>query len=167
MKMRFKVVSDSQISISPSDLLASAGCITKSSTEAYRIFEAVRIKYAKLVGAPPTAGNTSTVKMEFLGGNNRTNNDLLINTSNNPQICPSVYGKPSRYADASDWGNAGLVGQSFLTLLAPTNSILEIGVMLNRYEDNNEVSVFTVGLPTFTAGQFQYVVPDAGLEILA
>lgn len=162
-KLRFRVTSESQVNISPADLLSSCGVVAFSSGSAYRIFEAIRVQYAKIYGAPPAAGDSNTIKLEFLGGENRGANDLLINTSNNPNVCPMIYGKPSRYATASDWANAG-VTSSFITLLAPVNSILEVGVWVNRYEDTNSCSVQT---GSFTAGQFRYIAPDTQLQMIA
>uniref|UniRef100_UPI004047F04D hypothetical protein n=1 Tax=Roseivirga sp. TaxID=1964215 RepID=UPI004047F04D len=75
-----------------------------------------------------------------------------------------VYGKPSRYATASDWANSS-ISDNFLLALAPTNSILEIGVWVNRYENGNAVSV-QAGTG-FTAGEFRYLAPDTNLAIIA
>lgn len=164
MKLRYQVLSETQVGISPAELLSACGVICTSTTSAARIFEAVRVHYAKIYGAPPTAGNTTTARMEFLGGNNRGANDLLINTSNNPQVCPMIYGKPSRYATASDWANSS-VADNFILALAPANSIIEIGVWVNRYENGNAVSVqAATGL---TVGEFRYLAPDTNLAIIA
>lgn len=164
MKLRFTVGAETSISLSPADLLSSCGVITYSGTQSYRIYEAIRVQYAKIIGAPPSANNLNTVRLEFLGGDNRGANDLLINTSNNPQVSPMVYGKPSRYATASDWANSA-VTNGFIVILAPVNSVLEIGVWVNRYENQNPVSIQTGS--GFTPGQFRYIAPSTNLSMIA
>lgn len=164
MKLRYRVTEENQIAISPADLLSACGCIAYSGTQAYRIFEAIRVQYAKLVGTPPTSGNINTVRMEFVGGENRGNNNEMINSSNNSLVAPQLYGKPSRYSTASDWANSAVTA-SFIAAIAPVNSILEVGVWVNKYESNNDCSIQTG--TGFTPGKFYYISPDANLEPIA
>jgi len=164
MLQRYKALGG-LITLPAQNLVYSCGIVETNTTNAYSLNECIRIHHIRVLGKPPQgATDIAEVAVEFAGGNNRGDNDRVVNSSNNPNIAPRLYVKPSRYSTASDWVNHG-VTDSMATIQAPAGSIVEIGLMVTGYEEGTTMKSLTVsgGAP----GRFNYLRPSNQLEVIA
>ena len=162
--MRYKALGGS-IDLSGQNLVASAGVLEISATSAYALNESIRIHHVRVLGKPPQGATDITeVAVEFTGGGNRGDNDRVVNSSNNPNIAPRVYVRPSRYATASDWVNNN-VTDNMCSISCPAGSIVEIGMMVTSPEEGQTLS--TVSISGGTGGVFNYLKPSNQLEVIA
>jgi len=164
MLMRYKALGG-LITLPAQNLVYSCGIVETNQTNAYSLNESIRIHHIRVLGKPPQgATDISEVAVEFAGGDNRGDNDRVVNSSNNPNIAPRLYVKPSRYATASDWVNHG-VTSTMATIQAPAGSIIEIGMMVTGYEEGSTMKALTVS--GGSAGRFNYLRPSNQLEVIA
>ena len=162
---RFKVLAANRIALSGQSLVAAAGIVEFSTTVARYVNDCIRVHHIRILGKPPQgASDISAVSVEFGGGNNRGDNDRVVNSSNNPNIAPRVYVKPSRYSTASDWVNAN-VTDDIVYFTAPIGSIVEIGMHVTGPEDGTTLG--TVSISGGSIGRFNYLRPSTDLAVIA
>lgn len=162
---RYKVNATGVYNISGDRLVAACGIVETSATNAYRLKESVRITHVRILGKPPQGStDIAEVAVEFAGGSNRGDNDRVVNSSNNPNIAPRVYAKPSKYATASDWIN-GNVTDTMFKVDVNAGSILEIGLSVMDPEDGQALGSVTIS--GGTPGNFNYLSLDTNLVVIA
>lgn len=162
---RFKVLAENKIDLSGQSLVAAAGIVEFSATVARFINDCIRVHHVRILGKPPQgASDIAAVSVEFSGGLNRGDNDRVVNSSNNPNIAPRVYAKPSRYSTASDWVNQS-VTDTLVSFTAPIGSIVEIGMHVTGPEDGQALQ--TVSITGGTLGRFNYLRPSTDLAVIA
>ena len=162
--MRYKALGGS-IDLSGQNLVASAGVLEISGTSAYSLNESIRIHHVRVLGKPPQGATDITeVAVEFTGGGNRGDNDRVVNSSNNPNIAPRLYVRPSRFATASDWVN-NQVTDNMCSISCPAGSIVEIGMMVTAPEEGQNLTSFTIA--NGSAGRFNYLRPSNQLSVIA
>ena len=164
IKLRYRVTSGATISIDGIDLIAAAGIMTTSTTNARTLYESAKISYVKVTGTPPSAGSINQVKLEFGTGafSTTASRDLIVNSSNNPNVGPNVYAKPRLQTPASDWFHT--TTPNLVSIAAPIQTIIEVGLMVMDYE-TGQVATSVTGTYT-NAGYFLKRTPDQHLELL-
>ncbi len=149
-------------------LIASAGVVSTGTGAALTLNESARIVYTRVIGVPPTAGQISTVKLEYQGGNDSVSGarDLIVNSSNNPITVPTIYAKPKKSSQASDFFNNSVYGP-LLSVEANANTIIEIGMVVMKPEQGHVLPVTTiVGTPFAAANRFYRYMATVGVEVI-
>lgn len=164
IKLRYAVNFTGTISVDGIDILGACGAMSISTSQAATIYTRARLHYVNIVGTPPSAGQINEAKMEFgTGGATQTmSRDVIVNSSNNPNVGPKVHGKPRFGTPAHDFFSAAL--PNILSIQAPINSILEIGVSVMDYEPGATVQLFSGSFSS--AGIFVKKSPDTNLQLL-
>lgn len=164
MKLRYSVNSTNTISIDGIDIIGAAGSMTISTTAAATIYTRAKIVYATLIGTPPAAGSINQAKLEFGYANFsvQASRDLMVNSSNNPNVGPKLYAKPRKGTPAGEFFSSTTA--NLISLAAPINSILEVGVQVVDYEPGATVQTYT---GSFTSsGTYLKRSPDTNLTLL-
>lgn len=165
MKVRYSVNATNTISLDGIDLIAACGSITLSTTAAATIYTRAKILYASLIGSPPLAGQINEAKMEFGYANFsvQSSRDLIVNSSNNPNVGPKIYAKPRKGVPAGEFFSPTTA--NLISLTAPVNSILEVGLQVVDYEPGVSVQTYT---GSFTSsGTYLKRSPDTDLTLIS
>lgn len=165
MKVRYSVNSTGTISIDGVDLIAACGSVTLSTTAAATIYTRAKIMYCSLIGTPPTAGQINEAKLEFGFANFsvQSSRDLMVNSSNNPNVGPKIYGKPRKGTPAGEFFSSTTA--NLISLTAPINSIVEVGLQVVDYEPGATVQTYT---GSFTSsGTYLKRSPDTDLTLIS
>lgn len=164
MKIRYGVNFTGIISVDGIDLIGACGAISISSTVAATLFTRAKIHYATLIGTPPQPGQINEAKMEFGSGAfaSTASRDIICNSSNNPNVGPKLYGKPRKGTPASDFFSTSTT--NILSIRAPINSILEIGISVVDYEPGVTASTYAGSFGS--AGIYHKKSPDTNLQLL-
>lgn len=160
---RFRVDANLNVVFSPFKLIQSAGCFSINTTQAKAIGEALRITHVRLLGAPPASGAVSECAVEFKSAVH-SNSLIKTNSSNNPNISPTVYTKPGRMTTEGDWQLADST-DDLLRIEAPTNSILEIGMVVRNHPNGSAGSTFSTPF-SVTGDRIYYFAPNSGLSVI-
>lgn len=167
-KIRIGVTQTGTFNFRGDYLLAAAGVVSTSTGSAYTLNESARVTYCRVIGVPPTAGSISTVKLEFQGGNTSVtgSRDLIVNSSNNPITAPTIYAKPKPTSQSSSWFNNSVFG-NLISVEAPTNTIIEIGMLVMAPEQGHNLSVTTVvGTPFAGNYRFYRYIATVGCQVI-
>ncbi len=167
-KIRIGVTQSGTFNFRGDYLLAAAGVISAGTGSAYTLNESGRVTYCRVIGVPPTSGSISTVKLEFQGGNDSVSGtrDLIVNSSNNPVTAPTIYAKPKKTSQSSSWFNNSVFG-NLISIEAPTNTIIEIGLVVMQPEQGHTLSPTTVvGTPFAGANRFYRYIATVGCTVI-
>lgn len=164
IKLRYAVNFTGTISVDGIDILGACGAMSISTSQASTIYTRARIHYVSLIGTPPQPGQINEAKLEFGTSHNSQamSRDVIVNSSNNPNVGPKLYAKPRTGVPASDWFSSAL--PNIMSINAPINSILEIGVSVMDYEPGATTQYFTGSFTS--AGIYLKKSPDTNLQLL-
>ena len=167
-KIRLKTTATGTFTFRGDYLLAACGVVSTAVNGALILNRSARVKYCRVNSAPPIAGQISTVRLEFAGGNNSTTSarDLVVNTSNNPQTGATVYAVPKTYSQSSDFFDNSTFGP-LIMIDADANAIIEIGLLVMQHEQGSTLSPATiVGSPFVAANKFYRYMATLQCEII-
>lgn len=167
-KIRIQVTQTGTFNFRGDYLLAAAGVVSTSTGSAYTLNESARVTYCRVIGVPPATGAISTVKLEFQGGNTSVtgSRDLIVNSSNNPITAPTIYAKPKATSQSSNWFNNSVFG-NLISVEAPTNTIIEIGLLVMAPEQGHNLAVTTVvGTPFAGNYRFYRYIATVGCTVI-
>lgn len=149
-------------------LLAACGVVSHGTGAALILSKAARVTYCKVIGAPPIAGQISTVRLEFAAGNNSTTSarDLVVNTSNNPQTGATAYAVPKQNSQSSDFFDSSTFGP-IISVEAGANTIIEVGLLVMKPEQGESLAIATVvGTPFAAIHKFYRYMAVTNCDII-
>ena len=162
--MRYKTTATSNTQVTARGICNSIGVISSTTSVAHPIAGSFRIKYVKIIGAPPLSGSSSIeqIGIKWNGDQNETTNAWIMNSTNNPNIPATIYARP--VGEAAQWHTlSNSTDPTMFTFRCPVNSIFEIG--LEYYFLTQNTKGTQVGITSF-AGHFNKI-PLAGMGNLS
>ena len=153
--MRYKTTATTNTAITARALCNSIGVVSATTSQGYPIAGSFRIKYIKIVGAPPLSGASSIeqIGIKWNGDQNETTNAWIMNSTNNPNIPATIYARP--IGEAAQWFTLNQSNDpTMFTFKCPVNSIFEIGLEYYHLSQNQKGHV--VGIASFV-GHFNKV----------
>lgn len=167
-KLRMQTTAAGTFTFRGDYLLAGCGVVSTAVNTALILNKAARVTYCKVIGAPPIAGQISTARLEFAGGNNSTTSsrDLIVNSSNNPITGPTCYGVPKPTSQSSDYFDNSTFGP-LVQVEVGANAIIEIGLMVMKPEQGETLGTATVvGSPFAAANKFYRYMATLSCDII-
>jgi hypothetical protein len=128
-KFRFLSSTNNVQTITAQELITMCGNVAATTTSAYSIWGAVKLKRVSVWAPPPSQGSAITTSCVWSAGTSGQNfvNMEVSDTSNSVATPAVIHTSPPKESQASFWQNVGNNADLF-NLVAPTGSIIDVTV---------------------------------------